>query len=93
MMTNKHLSTCCRCLKKTDGIHTCTPSAGWRKLEEQRDELLSALERAVQSIIMFRNEQTLQRLLKLRASVGYIEMQNAVDEARAAIARAKGGAA
>ena len=44
MMTNKHLSTCCRCLKKTDGIHTCTPSAGWRKLEEQRDELLAALE-------------------------------------------------
>lgn len=93
MMTNKHLSTCCRCLKKTDGIHTCTPSAGWRKLEEQRDELLSALERAVQSIIMFRNEQTLHRLLKLRTNVSYMEMHNAMDEARAAIARAKGGAA
>ena len=39
----KHQSTCCRCLKQTDGIHTCTPSEGWRKLEEQRDNLLEAL--------------------------------------------------
>ena len=62
-------------------------------LKHQRDELLSALERAVQSIIMFRNEQTLHRLLKLRTNVSYMEMHNAMDEARAAIARAKGGAA
>ena len=50
-MTNKPLSTCCRCLKKTDGIHTCTPSAGWRKLEERCDELLAALEEATDVVI------------------------------------------
>ena len=26
---------CPRCCKNTDGIHTCTPSDGWRKLETE----------------------------------------------------------
>ena len=43
-MTHQTMRTCCRCLKQTDGIHTCTPSDGWRKMEEQRDELLAILE-------------------------------------------------
>jgi len=44
---NKHQSGICeRCLKHvTDhGVHTCTPTKGWRELEQQRDELLAALE-------------------------------------------------
>lgn len=36
---------CPRCTKQTDGIHTCTPTKGWRRLEKQRDELLAALEK------------------------------------------------
>lgn len=35
---------CPRCTKQTEGIHTCTPTKGWRRLEKQRDELLAALE-------------------------------------------------
>jgi len=35
---------CQRCAKDRDGIHTCTPSDLVRKLEQQRDELLAALE-------------------------------------------------
>lgn len=35
---------CQRCAKERDGIHTCTPSALVRKLEQQRNSMLSALE-------------------------------------------------
>lgn len=35
---------CPRCTKQTDGIHTCTPTDGWRRLEKQRYELLAALD-------------------------------------------------
>lgn len=37
-MPNKTFTTFCHCLNKTDGIHTCAPSVGWRKLENQAEE-------------------------------------------------------
>lgn len=43
---NVHQSRVCeRCLKHVSdhGVHTCTPTKGWRELEKQRDELLAAL--------------------------------------------------
>lgn len=81
---------------RRDGGYNMVPAYTIEEMQavcDLRDELLAALERAVQSIIVFRNEQTLHRLHKLRASIGYGEMQNAMDEGLAAIASAKGGTA
>ena len=39
--------TCARCLKQlpdTEGVHTCTPTDAWRKLENERDQYLNALD-------------------------------------------------
>lgn len=42
---------CPRCTKQTDGIHTCTPTKGWRRLENQRDELLADVERCYRMLL------------------------------------------
>lgn len=104
MMTNKHLSTCCRCLKKTDGIHTCTPSAGWRKLEERCDELLEALQsiskitgdvgfniggRLLEHCTGDIEHDEAKRLLSLACEY----LKDTSKAAQRAISRAKGGAA
>lgn len=47
---NRKLNRCSRCLKQTDGIHTCTPTPEWFVLEQQRDELLAALEAGINLI-------------------------------------------
>ena len=42
---------CPRCTKQTEGIHTCTPTKGWRRLEKQRDELLADVERCYRMLL------------------------------------------
>lgn len=37
------MNQCERCLKHTDGIHTCTPSEFARNLERERDRYRNAL--------------------------------------------------
>ena len=43
------MNKCPRCLKhtRTDGVHTCTPTEAWRKLEAQRDALLDAAKKTI----------------------------------------------
>lgn len=48
-------------------------------LENQRDELLAAIDTVVKAIMIFRNEPTLQRLHALRSSNGYGVLQQAMD--------------
>lgn len=38
-----NLNNCPRCLKMTDGVHTCTPTKQWRKLEQERDDLAKSM--------------------------------------------------
>ena len=73
-------SVCERCLKHVadHSIHTCTPTNGWRKLEQQRDELLLALEHLC-------NRAEFEFVAE---SIGW----PAYKQARAAIAKVKGGA-
>lgn len=57
------------------------------ELEQQRDELLAALESAVEAIRLFRNERQLAQLISLRATAGYVAMDAAMDRGNAAIAK------
>jgi hypothetical protein len=37
------MNQCARCLKWTDGVHTCTPTHYARKMEEERDKAIAAI--------------------------------------------------
>lgn len=41
---------CPRCTKNTDGVHTCTPTDEWRKLEAENAALWKAVDLA--SVVM-----------------------------------------
>ena len=72
---------CSRCLKlvSSEGIHTCTPTAGWREIERQRDELMAVLESGL-FLFELGRDSTQRGADRYAAAV-------------AAIASAKGGAA
>ena len=59
-------------------------------VEQQRDELLVALEATVEAIRLFRNEPQLERLVSLRATAGYVAMDAAMDRGTDAIDAARG---
>lgn len=77
---------CERCLKVVEGEggHTCTPTACWQELERQRDELLAALERFMDSH---------EECTDFDGFAAHIVSMDDYHEAQEAIARVKGGAA
>lgn len=60
---------CQRCAKEQPDIHTCTPSDYVRKIEQQRDELLSAAENLIRVKGRHHSEQAYKQLEAVVAKV------------------------
>lgn len=87
---NRKLNRCSRCLKQTDGIHTCTPTPAFRMLEQQRDELLAACEKAAEVFDFYAKHHATKTVPEDDKAQQNYKHRNMC---RAAIANAKGGAA
>lgn len=74
--TIEQVVQCPRCLKMTSGVHTCTPTEAWRKLEAENAALRADLSDADK---VFKNLQA-----------NYVDLQKALTETKAANAALRG---
>lgn len=97
------LNRCPRCLKMTDGVHTCTPTEAWRKLEQERDDLQERWDyyqnfvkaHGVESItaLVVQRDKLLAVIEKAVRLNSFREFNDHIPAMKAAIASVKGGAA